>query len=167
MPAASSSTLCKFFAQNRCLPGPWLFGQKSIHSAPLVPMPPYRTGIRFPRKGDLCPFQHGPALELPSFTGTELPAAFQAGSLMLHGAPWCTMIQRFIFVRSVVLQAILLQAPQQPGGPPPAAFLPMLPSRAPEEWWCLMDVRGCIADECRIMTNCTDNDLTDDTWMVG
>ena len=52
-------------------------------------LPPYRTGIRFPRKGDLCPFQHGPPLELPSFTGTELPAAFQAWSwsLMAHGAP--------------------------------------------------------------------------------
>eukprot|EP00435_Cladocopium_sp_Y103_P070535 s244_g35.t1 len=68
--AVSSSTMCKFFAQNRCL------------------------------KGDLCPFQHGPPLELPSFTGTELPAAFRA---------------------------ILAQAPQQPGGPPPAASLPTLP----------------------------------------
>ena len=52
------------------------------------------------RKGDLCPFQHGPPLELPSFTGTELPAAFRA---------------------------ILAQAPQQPGGLPPVASLPTLP----------------------------------------
>ena len=52
VPAASSSTMCKFFAQNRCLPGPWWRNTnllipsrnkkrrwtKSIHSAPLVPM---------------------------------------------------------------------------------------------------------------------------------
>ncbi|CAK9019178.1 unnamed protein product [Durusdinium trenchii] len=66
----SSSTMCKFYAQNRCL------------------------------KGDLCPFQHGPPLELPSCTGTELPAAFQA---------------------------LRVLAPQQPGGPPPVASLPQLP----------------------------------------
>lgn len=42
--------------------------------AAAVPLePPLAT-----RKGDLCPFQHGPPLELPSFTGTELPAAFKA-----------------------------------------------------------------------------------------
>ena len=58
------------------------------------------------RKGDLCPVQHGPPLELPSFTGTELPAAFRA---------------------------ILAQAPQQPGGLPPVASLPTLP-RA--QWQC-------------------------------
>ena len=62
------------------------------------------------------------------------------------------MIPRVIFLGSLVDQAILLQAPQQPGGPPPAASLPMLPPRA-QKGLMMLNVRGRYADKCRIIMN--------------